>query len=76
MHFEFSENCLIPSDDPLPYLLSLNDGTSPKWFVSSLKQQSGIHKDKAYFLSIGVCVCVCFSAAVLSHSDAGAVALW
>lgn len=33
---------LIPSDDALLYLLTLNDGAPPKWFVSSLKQPPGI----------------------------------
>lgn len=33
---------LIPSDDASLYLLTLNDGAPPKWFVSSLKQPPGI----------------------------------
>lgn len=79
MRFEFtqtengyipSENSYIPSDDLLTFL-SLNDGASPKWFVSSLKQQCGIHEDKAH-----VSVWVCVSEAVPPHSDAEAAALW
>lgn len=43
MHSDFSYKVLlIPPDDPSLYLLTLNDGTPPKWFVSSLKQRTGI----------------------------------
>lgn len=69
--------------------LSLNDGTSPKWFVGSLKQQSGIHMDKAHFSQRrSVCVLqrLCTPAQTLgllpygsypvNHSDCVFLSVW